>query len=184
MNFDQMGSDLLQQPLLSSQIIPELTEDDLMIKKLEKPEMRAVKPQAVSRLDTHKVIQNPKTIQIKGSAVDQPTAPMQKVQFVKRTNLIQISDPKATIKSNTVINDNIVASTPIVINKVNGNISGKYLCYLNRSNLMKYVESMCVLCTIIRRAFDNILSIVFKAFAKWFKLKRVPIRSLSSFRFH
>lgn len=139
MNFDP---DLLQQPLLSSQIIPELADDDLTIKKFIKTEVKATKPASVPKPDAHKITSNgnsnPKTIQIKSTAMES-SATMQKVQFVKRipNNLVQISDPKAMVKSNTIINDNVVTSTPIVINKVNGNISGKYHGYLTQQHVTR-----------------------------------------------
>lgn len=122
MTYDQMGSDLSQQPLLSSQIIPELADDELFINKLVKPEAVMQKPVKVMQSIAPKIIQqNGATIQIKGASAGQ------KVQFVKRipTNVVQLSDPKMAVKSNnTIISENAVTSTPIVINKVNGNISG------------------------------------------------------------
>lgn len=164
MNFDP---DLLQQPLLSSQIIPELADDDLTIKKFIKTEVKVAKPASLPKPDAHKVIlnvnSNPKTIQIKGTAMES-SATMQKVQFVKRipNHLVQITDPKSMVKSNTIINDNVLTSTPIVINKVNGNISGKYHCYSTRQ--------MCTRNTEIQYLMIILLSVLFfKAFEKWFK---------------
>lgn len=143
MHFDQPGSDLLQQPLLSAQIIPELVDaDDLLINKLMKPELKVAKPVTTQKPDVRKVMMlnhasSPKSIQIKSSMMDGNTT-MQKVQIVKRipTNLVQISDPNVSIKTNTIINENVVANTPIVINKVNGNISGKYQCYSKLHDVM------------------------------------------------
>lgn len=129
MNFDQLGSELLQQqhqqqqPLLSAQIIPDLADDVLV--KVVKPAAVMEKPVKITQQqNTNKVIQqNATPIQIKTTAV-----PTQKVQYVKRipTNVIQVSDPKPTVKqqNNAIFNENMVTSTPIVINKVNGNISG------------------------------------------------------------
>lgn len=121
-----MGSDLLQQPLLSSQIIPEFDED-MLINKLVKPEAVMEKPIKVTQSIAPKIIQ-PKgaTIQVKGTGIEHVSAG-QKVQFLKRipTNVVQISEPKVAVKQNNgAINESAVASTPIVINKVNGNISG------------------------------------------------------------
>lgn len=128
MNFDQLGSDLLQQPLLSSQIIPELADEELQIKKLVKPE--AVLEKSIKSIPTNvpKVIQqNATTIQIKNKPAEQ-TVSTQKIQYIKRatTNLVQVSDVKPVFKQNgAIISENVVANnTPIVINKVNGNISG------------------------------------------------------------
>lgn len=129
MNFDQLGSELLQQqhqqqqPLLSAQIIPDLADDVLL--KVVKPAAVIEKPVKITQQqNTNKVIQqNAIPIQIKTTAV-----PTQKVQYVKRipTNVIQVSDPKPAVKqqNNVIFNENMVTSTPIVINKVNGNISG------------------------------------------------------------
>lgn len=129
MNFDQLGSELLQQqhqqqqPLLSAQIIPDLADDVLL--KVVKPVAVIEKPVKITQQqNTNKVIQqNAIPIQIKTTAV-----PTQKVQYVKRipTNVIQVSDPKPAVKqqNNVIFNENMVTSTPIVINKVNGNISG------------------------------------------------------------
>lgn len=130
MNFDQLGSELLQQqqqqqPLLSAQIIPDLADDVLI--KVVKPAAVIEKPVKITQQqNTHKVIQqNATPIQIKTT-----TVPTQKVQYVKRfpTNVIQVSDPKPAVKqqNNAIFNENMVTSTPIVINKVNGNISGMY----------------------------------------------------------
>lgn len=121
MNYDQLGSDLLQQPLLSSQIIPDMADDDMTMVKPEVVMERTVKVSAA------KIIrQNGIPIQIKSAGIEQ-VVPGQRVQYVKRipTNVIQITDPKTGVKqNNAIISENVVSNSPIVINKVNGNISG------------------------------------------------------------
>lgn len=131
MTFDHLGSDLLQQPLLSSQIIPDLNDDDMIINKTVKPTELMKKTIVTSQPNVNKVIQQfaqtKVPMQIKtatvAAAVEQNST-SQKVQIVKRipTNLMQVSDTKSTVKS--VISDNMLANNPIVINKLNGNISG------------------------------------------------------------
>lgn len=126
MSYDQMGTDLSQQPLLSSQIIPELDED-MFINKLVKPEAVMQKPVKVMQSIAPKIIQQKgATIQVKSNGIEH-VAVGQKVQFLKRipTNVVHISDPKVAVKQcGAAIGENAVTSTPIVINKVNGNISG------------------------------------------------------------
>lgn len=129
MSFDQLGSELLQQPLLSAQIIPDVTDDELLINKMVKPAAVMEKPVVIPQTNTSKVIQqNATPIQIKSNTIERSVPTPQKVQYVKRipTNVVQVSDPKITVKpqSNAIINENVATNTPIVINKVNGNISG------------------------------------------------------------
>lgn len=106
-NFDQLGAELLQQqPLLSSQTIPELTDNTLAVRQTIKPEPITTTPK---QQNVYKVIQSntTKSIPFKTSAAPQ------KVQFVKK------------IAANVVQQPNVTTNSPIVINKVNGNISGK-----------------------------------------------------------
>lgn len=133
MSFDQLGSGLLQQPLLSSQIIPELADDDIYINKAVKPSAIMQKPIKKTQLNTNKVIQqnavSANTVQAKNHRIEH-SVNAQKFQYVKniQTNVVQVSDPKITVKpqNNAVINENVIMNTPIVINKVTGNISGMY----------------------------------------------------------
>lgn len=127
MNFDQLGSELLQQqPLLSSQIIPNITDDNLVIKKYIKSEPITEKTITPAQQNVYKVVQSnaSKSVPIRTTSNVSP----QKVQIVKKiqTNVVQqIPDSKSNVKSNTVVSDNVTTHSPIVINKVNGNISGK-----------------------------------------------------------
>ncbi|XP_031621428.1 probable basic-leucine zipper transcription factor J [Contarinia nasturtii] len=129
MNFDQIGSDLLQQPLLSSQIIPELADEELQLTKLVKPEAVLEKSIKISPSNTPKFIkQNATPIQLKTKPTEQ-TVSTQNVQNIKRapTNVVQMSDVKPVFKqqNGAIISENVVANnTSIVINKINGNISG------------------------------------------------------------
>lgn len=122
----------MNQPLLSAQIIPELADDELLINRMVKPAAVMEKPIKITQPNNHKVIQqNATPIQIKSATVER-SVPTQKIQYVKRipTNVVQVSDPKIVPKQpqhKTIINENVVTNTPIVINKMNGNISGKYV---------------------------------------------------------
>lgn len=130
MTFDHLGSDLLHQPLLSSQIIPDLNDDDVIISKTVKPTELMQKTIVKSQPNANKVfqqmVQTKVPVQIKTAAAVamEQNSTAQKVQIVKRipTNLIHASDAKSTVKQ--IIGDNVRANTPIVINKLNGNISG------------------------------------------------------------
>lgn len=130
MNFDQLSQDLLQQPLLSSQITSDLADDDLTLKTSVKPQAIMGKPAIKSHSTVYKTVQtnasNGTPAQIKTNAVNHNTI-TQKVQIVKRmpTNVVQVTEPKTSVKQNTVINENVITNNSIVINKVNGNISGK-----------------------------------------------------------
>lgn len=131
MNFDHLGQELLQQqPLLSSQIIPELADDDLTINKSVKPQAIIGKPVVGSHSNVYKLVQanisNATPVQIKSNVINQHMA-TQKVQIVKKmpTNVVQVAESKSIVKQNTIINENVITNSPIVINKVNGNISGK-----------------------------------------------------------
>lgn len=132
MNFDQLSSELLQQqPLLSSQIIPDLIDEKLVVRKTIKSEPIAEKRTIPTpQQNVYKVVQSnaSKSVAIKTTSLNS-NVPPQKVQIVKKipSNVVQqISDSRSNIKSNTVVNDNVATSSPIVINKVNGNISGKF----------------------------------------------------------
>lgn len=129
MNFDQLGQDLLQQPLLSSQIIPELADNELVANKSVKLQTIISKPTTKSQSNVQYTVVQTKTtpVQIKTNAINQNAA-TQKVHIVKKipTNVVQIAQSnKPGIKQNTTINENFSTNNPIVINKVNGNISGK-----------------------------------------------------------
>lgn len=139
MNFDQLGTDLLQQPLLSTQVIPDVPEQ-VLTQKTIKQEINddAVQPTIKLTQSNRIITQNvpeitKKFVQIKSTngyaSLDK--SPKPKVQIVKKipSNVVQItgdSNATATVKLNqTVIGGNMISNTPIVINKVNGNISGK-----------------------------------------------------------
>lgn len=126
MNFDQLGQDLLQPPLLSSKIIPELADKEMIVHKTIKPQAVNTKP-IVSPPSKIKLVQpNQTTVQIKSNAVKQNPSPP-KLHIVKKVpaNVVQVVDQKSSVRQNTITNDKIVTNNPIVINKVNGNISGK-----------------------------------------------------------
>lgn len=145
MSFDTLGSELLQQPLLSAQIIPEMADNELLINKMVKPAMVMEKTVKITQPNTHKVIQqNATTIQTKSTTVER-NIQTQKVQYVKRipTNVVQVSDPKPALKqqNNASFNENVVTNTPIVINKVNGNnISGMYRFRVEIDLNLEYVD--------------------------------------------
>lgn len=126
-----MGSELLQQqPLLSSQIIPDLTDDNLVVRQTIKAEPITSTP---SQQNVYKVVQSnaSKSVSIKTPASN--VSP-QKVQIVKKipTNVVQqYSDSRSNVKSNKVVSENVATNSPIVINKVNGNISGKFIQMTN-----------------------------------------------------
>lgn len=128
MNFDQLGQELLQQPLLSSQIIPELADDDLAIHKSVKPQAIMGKPVVASQSNVYKLIRsnvsNATPVQIRPNAINQMAT--QKVQIVKKMPMVQVAaEPKPSVNKNTIINENVITNNSIVFNKVNGNISGK-----------------------------------------------------------
>lgn len=138
MSFDPLATELLQQqPLLSAQIIPEVADDELIVNKTVKPTMVMEQPAKIKQQNTYKVVQQPNVQQLKvQTPIQIKTVPVergvttQKVQYVKRipTNVVQVTDPKITVKpqNNAIINENVVTNTPIVINKLNGNISGTF----------------------------------------------------------
>lgn len=129
MNFDQLGQDLSQQPLLSSQIIPEMADNELVVDKSVKSQTVITQPIVTSQSNVqYKIVQpNSTTVQIKANAVNQNITPQKQLHIVKKVpaNVVQVVDSKSNMKQNTITND-IVANNPIVINKVNGNISGKF----------------------------------------------------------
>lgn len=120
-NFDQLSAEFLQQqPLLSSQIIPDLAEDNLLVKQSITTAPISAKKTTPSQQNVYKVVPS-KSIPIKTTANLSP----QKVQIVKKMppNVIQPT-LGANVRTNTVASENNTTSTPIVINKMNGNISG------------------------------------------------------------
>lgn len=136
MNFDQLSTDLLQQPLLSNQIIPELVEPEpiqspVLIQKVE-PKIMMTQQNKVSNIIEAQKVPDVKTkptnaaiVQIKNS--DNSQKP--RVQIIKKipSNIVQIADSNGKYKLNqAVISENIISNNPIVINKFNGNISGKH----------------------------------------------------------
>lgn len=135
MNFEQLGSDLLQQPLLSAQIIPNLSDADLIVNSKSKKPTVAIQSQQ-SYKTTEPIVLH--ATASSAAAVTKTTtttttvnqnATAQKMQIVKKApaNVMQrVVEPKPTSKPNAVINDNsVITNNPIVINKINGNISGK-----------------------------------------------------------
>lgn len=130
MNYDQLGSDLLQQPLLSSQIIPDTTDEEIHINKLVKPESVMKNSIKITQPNTQTGIQPNVSVNIKCNGFERNVTTAPKAQYVKKIpmNIVQVSEPKAMVKpqNSLIINENVVGNTPIVINKVNGNISGKY----------------------------------------------------------
>lgn len=136
MNFDQLSTDLSQQPLLSNQIIPELFEPEpaqlpVSIQKVE-PKIMMIQQNNVSNIiktQTFPEVKakptNAAVAQIKYS--DNSQKP--RVQIIKKipSNIVQIADSNGKVKLNqAVISENIISNNPIVINKFNGNISGKH----------------------------------------------------------
>lgn len=134
MNFDQLGSEFLKQPLLSTQIIPELGDESPVQHAVNVPPVPTVSPtKIVTKLPQPAPVvqtiprQNVASAQIVGIRTSD-VAPKPKVQFVKKlpTNIIQISGGDAghpATVSKALFNENGVIS-PIVINKATGSISG------------------------------------------------------------
>lgn len=136
MNFEQLSTDLLQQPLLSNQIIPELVEPEpaqsqVSMQKIEPKIMLTQQNNVLNIIETQNVQEvkakpmNTAFVQIKNSDNSQKS----RVQFIKKipSNIVQISDSNEKVKLNqAVISENIISNNPIVINKFNGNISGKH----------------------------------------------------------
>lgn len=122
-NFDQLGTELLQQqPLLSSQIIPDLTDTNLTVRQTIKPEPITTTPK---QQNVYKVIQSNTSKSVPFKTTASNVSP-QKIQFVKKitANVVQqMTDSKSNVRS--IVSDNVTTNSPIVINKVNGNISGK-----------------------------------------------------------
>lgn len=117
-NFDQLGTELLQQqPLLSStpssQIIPDLTDNNVSVARQFIKSEPITSPPSQQQQNVYKVVQSnaSKPVSVKTTTASHVSAP-QKVQIVKK------------IPANAVSNVT-TANSPIVINKVNGNISGK-----------------------------------------------------------
>lgn len=132
MSFDSLGADLLQQPLLSTQTIPELAEEQ-PTHTHEITVQRTVVLTQSNNMPNKMVTQavpEPALKMSNGGVVhvkNQFDTPKPKVQIVKRipSNFVQIKDANGTVKLNqAVISENMISNTPIVINKVNGNISG------------------------------------------------------------
>lgn len=154
-NFDQLGTELLQQqPLLSSQIIPELTDETFTVRQTIKPEPITTTPK---QQNVYKVIQSntTKSVPFKTSATPQ------KVQIVKKiaANVVQqMPDSKP----------NVTTNSPIVINKVNGNISGE----ITKMKKIHFLGQILIWCFSIQ------------VFERWYKWKKDLIKSRSFFRFH
>lgn len=136
MNFD---TDLLQQPLLSTQIIPELADEEPVCKliKTESDDQVMYPANAVVPLK-QKIIADSKAklstegkrieiVQINNGNVIQDNGPKRKIQIVKKIapNIVQAKDAIVPIKQE-VVAEPLVSNAPIVINKVNGNISGMF----------------------------------------------------------
>lgn len=131
MSFD---ADLLQQPLLSSQIIPELVDEEPAIKliKTENVQQPVVHVYPITNSNVKaKLSVDGKRIETvrlnNGNVGVLDNGPKRKIQFVKKIapNLLPVSETSVPIKRE-IVNEHIVSNTPIVINKVNGNISGKF----------------------------------------------------------
>lgn len=137
MNFDQLSTDLLQQPLLSNQIIiPELVEPEpaqspVLIQKKVEPNIVMTQQNNMSNIiETQNVPEfrakptNAAVVQIKNSENLQK----RRVQIIKKmpSNIVQITDSNGMVKLNQAVSENIISNNPIVINKFNGNISGKH----------------------------------------------------------
>lgn len=138
MNFDQLGSEFLKQPLLSTQIIPELGDES----PVQHAANGTAHVQPVPTVSPTKIVtklpqpapvvqtiprQNVTSAQIVGIRTND-VAPKPKVQFVKKlpTNIIQFSGGDAAhpaTVNKAIFNENGVIS-PIVINKATGSISG------------------------------------------------------------
>lgn len=139
MNFDQLGSEFLKQPLLSTQIIPELGDESpvqhitnqiahvqsAMPAVLSPTKIVTKLPQLAPIIQTisRQNVASPQIVGIRTSDI----VPKPKVQIVKKlpTNIIQFSGDAAQTSTvnKTIINENGVIS-PIVINKSTGSISG------------------------------------------------------------
>lgn len=132
MNYDdQLGSDLLQQPLLSAETIPELIDEE----SIQKPAiiqsniiLQNTSSSNALNVLSNSVVVNSGIVHIKNDIVEATVKPT--VQFVKKipSKVIQISGEsnQSTKLNKTIITENgVVSNGPIVINKVNANISGK-----------------------------------------------------------
>lgn len=141
MNFEQLGADLLQQPLLSNQTIPELADDEPIYKsfindiKTDKVQptfaLKQQQQQTVSNKITPRNVPDAKpagVVQIKNLT---DNLPKPKVQIVKKipSNVVQITDANGVKLNQAVISENMISNTPIVINKMNGNISGIFVFF-------------------------------------------------------
>lgn len=138
MNFDQLSAEFLQQqPLLSSQIIPDLADDNLLVKKSIKTEPIAEKKTAPSQQNVYRVVPSNSLNASKSPIKTAANVSTQKAQFVKKIPMNVIQPTLGSVKANTVASENVTANTPIVINKMNGNISGstkiRKLKFMNRS---------------------------------------------------
>lgn len=144
MSFD---ADLLQQPLLSSQIIPELVDEEPAIKliKTENVQQPVVHVYPITNSNVKaKLSVDGKRIETvrlnNGNVGVLDNGPKRKIQFVKKIapNLLPVSETSVPIKRE-IVNEHIVSNTPIVINKVNGNISGKFFNEISQNTMFTYI---------------------------------------------
>lgn len=144
MSFD---ADLLQQPLLSSQIIPELVDEEPAIKliKTENVQQPVVHVYPITNSNVKaKLSVDGKRIETvrlnNGNVGVLDNGTKRKIQFVKKIapNLLPVSETSVPIKRE-IVNEHIVSNTPIVINKVNGNISGKFFNEISQNTMFTYI---------------------------------------------
>lgn len=139
MSFDQLGTEFLTQPLLSTQIIPELVDEQpIQITPANKVSTNPVpivvtSPNKIPCKITQSIpiittsakpqVTNARIIGIKQEDI----ASKPKVQFVKRlpSNIIHFNGDASHIVNKTIKTEHGVMS-PIVINKTTGSISGTY----------------------------------------------------------
>lgn len=137
MNFDQLGTEFLKQPLLSTQIIPELVDEKpiqitpanevranpvpIVVTSANRIPCKITQSAPVITTTPRPQVTNTRIIGIKQEDI----APKPKVQFVKKlpTNIIQFNGDASQFVNKTIRNENGVIS-PIVINKTTGSISG------------------------------------------------------------
>lgn len=140
MNFDQLGSEFLKQPLLSTQIIPELVDEKpisiapanevpthpvpTIITSTNTIPCKITQPAPIITTIPKPQVTNARIIGIK----QEDNAPKPKVQIVKKlpTNIIQFNGDASQFVSKTIRNENGVIS-PIVINKTTGSIAGMWI---------------------------------------------------------
>lgn len=150
-----LGTELLQQPLLSAQIIPELPDEEPACKLLKtmpgtnfpkqqqqqslQPQIkRSIQQQPQQQQQQNRVVFDEmqsmesnlsnKRIEIIQMNGTMDTYPKRKIQILRKVSALPAAvEQNASIKINTALINDTLANGQLVLNKVNGNISGE-LC--------------------------------------------------------